>query len=116
MSQSTSTTIITGNLGDDPKVFGNEKKVTRFDVAVTTGFGEYENTSWFPVVVFAKPAAACAQYLHKGSKVLVEGTMVQESYQTDAGETRKAWKLQARRVQFLDRLPQPEEAEEEVPF
>ena len=72
--------IFIGNLGRDPEMRyqANGKAVTSFSVAVnedyTNAQGEkIKKTVWFRVSTWDKKAKACNQYLHKGSKVYVEG-------------------------------------------
>ena len=69
-----------GNLGKDPEMRYNPngKAVTSFSVAVNEDFtnaqGEkIKKTVWFRVSAWDKKAEVCNQYLHKGSKVYVEG-------------------------------------------
>jgi single-strand DNA-binding protein len=69
-----------GNLGKDPEMRyqPNGKAVTSFSVAVnedyTNAMGEkVKKTIWFRVTTWDKKAEVCNQYLHKGSKVYVEG-------------------------------------------
>ena len=76
------TLIVVGNLGRDPEMryTPNGQPVTSFSVAssrqYTNNAGEkVEETIWFRVSVFGKTAETCNQYLHKGSKVLVEGRL-----------------------------------------
>jgi single-strand DNA-binding protein len=74
-----STTII-GNLGRDPEMryTPSGTPVTSMNVATSRKYtgsdGQVvKETTWFRVSVFGKQAEACAQYLKKGSLVLVEG-------------------------------------------
>ncbi len=76
------TLIVVGNLGRDPEMryTPGGQPVTSFSLATSR---QYNNTSgeqvketiWFRVSVFGKLAETCNQYLHKGSKVIVEGTL-----------------------------------------
>ena len=66
--------IIIGNLGKDPemKYTPDGKAVTTFSVAASN---RKDETVWFRVSTWDKQAETCNQYLHKGSKVLVEGAL-----------------------------------------
>ena len=66
--------IIVGRLGADPeqKYTVDGKAVTTFSVAASN---RKDETVWFRVSTWDKQAETCNQYLHKGSKVLVEGTL-----------------------------------------
>ncbi len=75
--------IIVGNLGRDPEMryLANGTPVTNFSVATnrtyTNANGEkVQETVWFRVAAWGKQAETTNQYLHKGSKVLVEGRLV----------------------------------------
>ena len=91
---------ITGRLGKDPeaKQTSDGKSWAHFSVAVGR---PNQDPNWFEVKCFGRLAEVMGQYGEKGRHVLVEGRMVQESYEKD-GEARKAWKLIANGVEFLD--------------
>lgn len=64
------------------------------------------------ITVWGKQAENCAEYLHKGSRVLIEGRLKLDQWQTDAGEKRSKMGVVANRVQFLDGKPK----NEDIPF
>ena len=75
--------ILVGNLGREPdiKFTGDGKAIANLAVATneswtdkTTG-QKVEKTEWHRVVVFGKLADVCQKYLHKGSKIYVEGKL-----------------------------------------
>ena len=104
-----STTIV-GNLGKDPsmKYMPNSTAVTNFSVAVTETWkdkltGEKQSkTNWFAVDVWGAQAETANQYLSKGSKVLVEGTVSVEAWTGKDGKNGATLKLRANMVRFLD--------------
>jgi single-strand DNA-binding protein len=74
--------IIVGNLGRDPEMryTPSGTPVTSMNVATNRKYtgsdGQVvKETTWFRVSVFGKQAETCAQYLKKGSSVLVEGRL-----------------------------------------
>ncbi len=76
------TIIIAGNLGREPEMryTPSGQAVTSFSVAssrqYTSNNGQQvKETIWFRVSAWGKLAETCNQYLHKGSKVLVEGRL-----------------------------------------
>ena len=84
MAGSINKVILVGNLGADPKVNTTQSgaKVVNLSVATTDSWkdkvsGERkERTEWHRVVVFNPQLADVAEkYLHKGSKVFVEGQL-----------------------------------------
>ena len=79
--------MLIGNLGKDPQTSYTPDGVafTRFSLAVSrnykTNSGEKrEETEWFNVVAWRQLAEVCANYLHKGSKVYIEGRLTQRKY------------------------------------
>jgi single-strand DNA-binding protein len=74
--------MLIGNLGRDPElnVTAEGTPVTKFSLAVNrkykTQTGQTrEETEWFQIVVWRQLAENCERYLHKGSKVYVEGRL-----------------------------------------
>lgn len=102
-----SKTTIVGNLGRDPEMryMSDGTAVTTFSVA-TTDFKK--NTYWYRVSVWGKSAEACNQYLAKGSRVLVEGSL-QGDPQTGGpriwnrkdGSLATGFEIRANEVKFL---------------
>ena len=108
--------IICGNLGNEPtmKYTTDGKAVTTFSVAASN---RKDETTWFRVTVFGQQAETCNQYLHKGSKVLVEGRLKPEInvYQRKDGSYAASYDVTADTVRFLSgKDEQP--ANDEVPF
>ncbi len=102
------TTTIVGRLGSDPEMRYTPSgvPVTSFGVAVNRRWtgkdGEaHEKTTWFRVTTWRKLAENCAQYLHKGQSVLVEGEIDASAWTGQDGEPRATLELTARTVRFL---------------
>ena len=79
-----------GNLGQDPRLdYLGEKGTPKlsFSVAANTGFGDYEHTEWFNVVIFGKRAEALSTILSKGDPVFVTGELRTHSWDGDDGRT-----------------------------
>ena len=91
---------ITGLLGKDPDLRQSNDGKAWAIFSVAEGRKDQE-PNWFDVKCFGRLAEIVGQYGEKGRRVLVEGRMVQETYEKD-GEARKAWKLIAGGVEFLD--------------
>ncbi|HHT49046.1 MAG TPA: single-stranded DNA-binding protein [Firmicutes bacterium] len=100
--------IIIGRLTRDPELryTPNGIAVANFTVAVdrpyTNQAGERE-TDFIPVVVWQKLAETCANHLHKGRLVAVDGRLQIRSYETQDGQRRRVAEVVAANVQFLDR-------------
>ncbi len=112
--------MLIGNLGRDPdlQVTSDGTPYTRFSLAVNRTYkaqtGEKkEETEWFQIVAWRQLAENCERYLHKGSKVYVEGRLTQRKYTDKNGIERTAVEVNATDVQFLDRKPSSK-ADEEI--
>ncbi|HHE37460.1 MAG TPA: single-stranded DNA-binding protein [Candidatus Cloacimonetes bacterium] len=66
--------------------------------------GEWqEETGFIDVVVWSRRAEQCAEYLHKGSPVVVEGYIKTRTYQDKENQNRKITEIVSSRVHFLER-------------
>jgi len=82
-----------GNLGREPEVKYSSTGTAIANLAVATSeswkdkqTGEKkEQTEWHRVAVFGKLAEIAGQYLHKGSKVYIEGQIKTTKYQNKEG-------------------------------
>lgn len=95
MAGSINKVILVGNLGADPKVntTQNGAKVVNLSLATTDSWkdkvsGERkERTEWHRVVVFNPQLADVAEkYLHKGSKVFIEGQLQTRKWEDTNGQ------------------------------
>ncbi|HLY29964.1 MAG TPA: single-stranded DNA-binding protein, partial [Ktedonobacterales bacterium] len=101
--------MLIGNLGRDPEMSYTQsgKAVTKFTMAVNrrrknreTGAQE-EETQWFNIVAWDNLAETCHTYLHKGSKIYLEGRMTSRKYTDKDGVERTAWEVVAEGMQML---------------
>ncbi len=113
--------MLIGNLGKDPdlQVTSDGTPVTRFSVAVNRRYksstGERkEETEWFNIVAWRALAELTERYLHKGSKVYIEGRLTQRKYSDKEGLQRTAVEVIANDVQFLDKR-QESSGDDEIP-
>ena len=97
MAGSLNKVMIIGNLGADPEVrtFQNGNKVCNLRIATSENWrdkntGERrEKTEWHSVSIFSEGLVkVCEQYLKKGSKVFVEGSLQTRKWQDQAGADR----------------------------
>lgn len=109
------TIIIAGNVGRDPEMryTPSGQPVTSFSVATnrqyTSNSGEtVKETIWFRVTTWGKTAEVCNQYVKKGSKVLIEGTLRPDPatgspkiYQKQDGSHGSSYEVTAQTVRFL---------------
>jgi single-strand DNA-binding protein len=92
MAGSVNKVILVGNLGRDPEVRRSQAgaKIVNFSLATSDSWkdkqtGEKrEKTEWHRVVIFSEGLANIAeQYLRKGSKVYIEGSLQTSEYEKD---------------------------------
>jgi single-strand DNA-binding protein len=94
MAGSVNKVILLGNLGRDPEVRSSQDgvKIVSFSLATSESWkdkasGERKDkTEWHRVVVFnPNLAEICEKYLHKGSKVYIEGQLQTRRWQDQSG-------------------------------
>ena len=103
--------FLMGNLTRDPELrrLANGTAVTDLGLALNRTFtgkdGEKrEEVTFIDVTVWDRQAETCCQYLKKGRAVHVEGFLKLDTWEDkNSGEKRSKVKVQADRVQFLDR-------------
>lgn len=109
MARGINKVILIGNLGRDPETRYTQagNAVTRFSIATSESWRDRESneqqerTEWHSVVCFARLAEISAEYLHKGSKCYIEGSLRTSSWEKD-GQTRYRTEVIAREMQMLD--------------
>ena len=102
--------IILGNLGNDPETryMPNGNAVTNISVATSESWKDkqsgqmQERTEWHRVVFFNRLAEIAGEYLRKGSKVYVEGSLRTRKWQDQNGNDRYSTEIVANDMQMLD--------------
>ena len=102
--------IIVGNLGADPEVryMPSGGAVTNLSVATSetwkdkTSGEAQERTEWHRIVFFNRLAEIAGEYLKKGSKVFVEGSLRTRKWQDNSGQDRYTTEIVAKEMQMLD--------------
>ncbi|WP_317198777.1 single-stranded DNA-binding protein [uncultured Psychrobacter sp.] len=102
--------IIIGNLGADPEArqFNNGGSVTNISVATSEQWTDKQSgekreaTEWHRVSLFNRLGEIAAQYLRKGSKVYIEGSLRTRKYQDPNGQDRYITEIRAEQMQMLD--------------
>jgi single-strand DNA-binding protein len=102
--------LIIGNITRDPEMraLPSGIKVCTFSVATNRVWKDkngarQESADYHNVVVFGRQAETSAQYLKKGSSVLVEGRMQTRSWDAQDGQKKYRTEIVADRVQFGNR-------------
>jgi len=101
--------ILIGNLGRDPETrytTGGDA-VTNINIATTDVWkdknGEkQERTEWHRVVLFGRLAEVAAEYLRKGAKVYIEGSLRTRKWQGQDGRDNYSTEIVASDMQMLD--------------
>ena len=95
-----------GNLGHDASTKDvGQNQVTEFSLAVRAGYGDKQNTFWVRCVMWNR--AKLADYLKKGSRVVVSGELNMREFDKKDGTKGQSLEL---RVNDLDLPPKSEAA------
>ena len=97
--------ILVGNLGNDPehRVLPSGGGVTNISLATSESWrdkntgDQQERTEWHRVVFFNRLSEIAAEYLRKGSKVYVEGSLRTRKWQDQSGQDRYTTEIVAQR-------------------
>src|SRR5579875_1521024 len=101
--------MLIGNLGKDPDMNYTQSgmAIARFTLAVnrytkSSATGERQKeTEWFNIVAMNKLAEICSEYLHKGTKVYIEGRLQQRKYTDKNNIERTAVEVIANEMEIL---------------
>lgn len=76
------------NIGRDAEVryMADGKPVTQWSIAVTSGYGDKQVTTWVNCSLFGERGEKVAQYIKKGSRIGVTGQIQLRGYQKDGVE------------------------------
>lgn len=109
MAKDMNKVTLSGRLGRDVelRVTPNGRSVATFTVAsgrsIKEGDAWKDQTEWFRVVAWEKLAETCANYLHKGSHVLLEGRLQTREWQDKEGQKRSTTEVIASEMYLLDK-------------
>lgn len=99
--------MLIGNLGRSPEMSytNTGTPFTRFTMAVNRRVKSGDNwtneTDWFNVVAWNKLAETCNNYLHKGTKIFIEGRVQQRAYTDKEGKERTSVEVVASDMEIL---------------
>lgn len=110
MARGINKVILIGNLGADPEVryMPSGGAVTNVTIATSETWKDkqsgdpQERTEWHRVVFFNRLAEIAGEYLKKGSKVYVEGSIRTRKWQDQSGADRYTTEIIANEMQMLD--------------
>lgn len=111
MAKGVNKVILIGNLGNDPEVryTPSGSAVANITLATSESWrdkqsGELqERTEWHRVAFFNRLAEIVGEYLRKGSKIYVEGSLRTRKWQDKAGLERYTTEIVAAEMHMLDR-------------
>lgn len=100
--------MLIGNLGADPELRYTQSGVgvASFRIATSRRWKDkegqqQEQTEWHNIVAWDRLGEVCNEYLHKGSRVYVEGRLQTRKWQDQNGNDRWTTEIVATDVQFL---------------
>ena len=104
--------VLSGRLTRDPELryAANGTQVTSFALAFHRRYRTREgvtaeHTGYVTVMCYQRLAEVCAQYLHSGSAVVVEGRLQMREWTSARGEKQQTLEIRAESVHFLDKAP-----------
>ena len=103
--------ILVGNIGQDPEIryMPNGNPVANLTLATSESWKDKqtgdtrEQTEWHKVVLFNKLAEIAGEYIKKGSKVYLEGSIKTRKWQDQQGQDRYTTEIVGNELQMLDR-------------
>jgi single-strand DNA-binding protein len=110
MARGVNKVILVGNCGQDPetKYLPSGGAVTNLSIATSESWKDkqtgqpQERTEWHRVVFFNRLAEIAGEYLKKGSKVYVEGSLRTRKWQDKSGADRYTTEIVGSEMQMLD--------------
>ena len=110
MARGVNKVILIGNLGQDPEIkympsggaVANVRLATSESWKDKTSGEMQERTEWHTVVFFNRLAEIVGEYLKKGGKIYVEGSLRTRKWQGKDGQDRYSTEIVASEMQMLD--------------
>ena len=105
MSRTINRVELLGRVGGDPDLKYSQNGTAVCQLRLATDRrrqnGETE-ADWHSIVCWGKQAEAVAEYVRKGNRLYVSGSLAQNSYETEDGQRRYRTEIHAQEVVFLD--------------
>jgi len=110
MARGVNKVILIGNLGQDPEIKSTAAgaSIANFSVATSESWKDkntgqqVEKTEWHRVVAFNRLAEIIGQYVKKGSKIYIEGSLRTRKWQDKEGKDHYTTEVVANEMQMLD--------------
>ena len=105
MSRTINRVELLGRVGTEPELKYSQNGTAVCQLRLATDRrrqnGQAE-ADWHSVVCFGKLAEAVAEYVQKGNRVFLSGTLAQNTFETEDGQRRHRTEVHAQEVVFLD--------------
>ena len=111
MARGVNKVILVGNCGQDPETIvipSTGASVTNLSVATSESWkdkvtgDQQERTEWHRVVFFNRLAEIAGEYVRKGSKLYIEGSLRTRKWQGQDGQDRYTTEIVGSEMQMLD--------------
>lgn len=110
MARGINKVILIGNLGSDPEIryMPSGGSVANISIATSEAWKDkqsgqmQERTEWHRVTFYNRLAEIAGEYLRKGSKVFIEGSLRTRKWQDKTGQERYTTEIIASEMQMLD--------------
>ena len=111
MARGVNKVILVGNCGQDPEtrvIPSTGASVTNLSVATSESWkdkvtgDQQERTEWHRVVFFNRLAEIAVEYVRKGSKLYIEGSLRTRKWQGQDGQDRYTTEIVGSEMQMLD--------------
>ena len=111
MARGVNKVILVGNCGQDPEtrvIPSTGASVTNLSVATSESWkakvtgDQQERTEWHRVVFFKRLAEIAGEYVRKGSKLYIEGSLRTRKWQGQDGQDRYTTEIVGSEMQMLD--------------
>mgnify|MGYP005723441431 FL=1 len=111
MARGVNKVILVGNCGQDPEtrvIPSTGASVTNLSVATSESWkdkvtgDQQERTEWHKVVFFNRLAEIASEYVRKGSKLYIEGSLRTRKWQGQDGQDRYTTEIVGSEMQMLD--------------
>lgn len=95
--------VLVGNLTADAELHHSTggTVIANFTIATNNKRGDKEEVLFMSCVTFGKLAEIVIKYTQKGKKVLVDGRLVEEKWETNDGDKRSRIKLYVNQLRLL---------------
>ena len=109
MARGLNKVMLIGNLGADPEIKYSQSGTPFANFRLATSEsrknneGEWESkTEWHKIVMIGRQAEVCKDYLHKGSKIFIEGRLQTRSWEDQNGQKHYATEIIGSNMIMLD--------------